>query len=255
LAHWIDQLEYRALEHSIRLLLLRVDLHLTDGKQGAARLLLKQVERLLPDQPEFDQQNLQAAFLIAQATLSFQMGDYVQARVFSQQALTLLPADEIELRGKASLRLGVCLCVSGDPAVGIAHLQRTLLLWKYTPDVRQMAQLHSALSNAYDMLDNSLLSLHHCTRALQFWERLRDEAGKINCLNSMGVTKLRQGAYSESEAVYLQVLELSREQFQRGKAYALIGLAGVYQKQHLYERSLAILEDGLELAVNWETTI
>lgn len=246
-ARWIDSLPATTLTRFPRLLLARADIHLMLGEQVRALPLLEAVEEQLARQPDVI---LQAALLLAHGAACFQSGEYAKAQTLSEQVLALLPADEIELRARACLRLGVCANVSGNVAVGITRLQQALHLWEHNTEVHHTAQLHGMLANAYDMIGNYALSEHHRLRALRSWDHLHNDIGKINTLIGMGVTKHRQGAYDEAETVFQQALTLSRGSlnFQRGKAYALVSLGDLYQDQDKYEQALAMIENGLALA-------
>jgi len=250
LARWIDMLPSTTMECYPQLLLARAEIYLMLSQYTLALPLLEQVNKATTNQLSGEGRTLQAALLIARSSACFQSGDYSQAQSLSQEALALLPADEVQLRGKAYLRLGVCANMEGNVTAGIAQLQHALHLWGQNTEIHQTASLHDMLANAYDMVGNYALSEHHRARALRCYEHLGNEVGKVNSLIGMGVTKQRQGAFPEAEAAFQQALTLARESlgFQRGEAYALVSLGDLYLDQDLYTQALAAIEDGLTLA-------
>ena len=251
LARWIDELSSLARVHYPRLLLIRAGIHLMVGDHTSALSLLdsasSSITRLVD--PE-DIAQLQVEIMTLRSKALFQCGDYHQALILCQQVQELLPADEVKLRADVHMRLGVCANLLGDFTTGIAQLQKALQLWGRHTIERQTAEVHSALASAYSLLGNFALAEHHISRAIMCWDQLHDEWGKINNVIRQGVIKQRQGALTEAEAAFTQALTLARGpiHFQRGEAYALVDLGEIYQEQGLYDRSLAVTEDGLALA-------
>lgn len=254
LARWIDALPTEITTRYPKLLLIRARTYLLSGEYALALPLLALASEAIMRQPPVVDANeiplLQASIAIAQSKALFQMGEYAQAQQLCQQIIEQVPANETILHAEAHTRLGMCANVQGNFAVGIVHLQKALQLWGRNSERRQTAELHSALASAYSLIGNFALAEHHHSRATRCWDRLQDERGKVDSLTRLALIKFRQGELAEAEALLQQALTIARSNvgFRRGAAYALVNLGEIYQDQGLYDRSLAVTEDGLALA-------
>ncbi|HZU66457.1 MAG TPA: BTAD domain-containing putative transcriptional regulator [Ktedonobacteraceae bacterium] len=254
LARWINALPAATVERYPRLLLARANIHLALGEYVSALPLLEKADQALSAQAEGIAEDevpvLRAQIALARGSALFQAGEYAQAQALCHQVLAQLPPQQVRLRAEAHHRLGICSNMRGDFSTGILELQHALQLWQREGTVRQVAHLHSMLANAYGMLGKHTLSEHHRTRAIQCWESLNDEWGKVDNLIGLGVTKQRQGEFAAAEQVLTQALAIARGpiRFRRGEAYALVSLGDVYQDQGCYDHALSMIEDGLTLA-------
>ena len=254
LAHWIDALPNEAVRYHPRLLIIRAKIYLMLGEYTNALPLLSTASEILTQPSSVVDADeiplLQGEIGIAQGKALFQLGEYQQAQILSQQVLERLPVDEVTLRAAAHLRLGVCANLLGDFTTGVAELQKALQLWGRHAQVRETADLHSALVSAYSLLGNFALAEHHLSRAIRIQEHLNDTWCQVDNSIRMGLLKWRQGRFAESETAYQQALTLARGtiHFQRGEAYALVNSGKLYQDQDLYHEALTVSEDGLELA-------
>lgn len=250
-ARWLDQLPGTVQEGNPSLMLTRAYIHLSQGETAEAMPLLDRLCLLVsPDDPEADGSalTLLAEIYITQSLAAYNMGDYSQTQALCEKALTLLPADERELRTRAYQRLGVCASYLGDSLTGIAQMQKALQLWGHKTEALQTALLHGSLATAYTLIGNYALAEHHRTRAITIYERIGDTHGKVNSIVSMAIIQRNKGALNEAEALLLEALTLSRQvHFQRGEAYVLASLGNVYQDQGHPEKALVILEDCLDL--------
>jgi LuxR family maltose regulon positive regulatory protein len=256
LAHWIDALPVAIRADHPRLLLVRASTHLALGAYREALPLLDEAEAALTrsatgleTESESEPDGF-AELVLARAAALFQAGKYEQARQICQDLLEKIAPDALHLRAQALQRMGTSACLLGRYGIGLKELQYSLELWKQTSDQRHIAQLHHLLANAYGLQGQQGLAAHHHSRALQSWEILRDEWGKVESLIGLGVTKQRQGDLVEAEAVLSEALKRARNdlRFHRGEAYALVSLGELYLEQQDYERALVSLEDGLHLA-------
>lgn len=254
-ADWIDALPQEVVVRHPGLLLARATIFLSTREHTAALPLLDQAftaSRELQDQDPM----LKAELLIARGTMLFQQGEYRKAQELCEQVLALIPEDEPPLCAEAHLRMGICSCLLGKFQMGIAELQQALLLRGCEKATRQTARLHSALSAAYDLIGHFVLAEHHQMRAIQCWEQLADEWGKLNNVLELGVLKLSQCAYAEAERIFTQVLAETRIPmgFRSIKAYALHDLGELYLDTGRYQNSLSVLQDALLLGRQLEDT-
>ena len=257
LAHWIDTIPPPTSHQCPQLLLIRSDIYLRQGNHNAALPLLDEADRVVQimnnQASSFTAYHLpilQTEIAIARSTILFQQREYLQSQFICQQVLANLPADEIMLRAKGYMRLGLCHILLGDFTSGITQIQKALQLWGRHTIRRQTADGHSALASAYSLQGNFVLAEHHVNRALACWNQLQDIWGKIDNLVSLGNIRLRQGASDEAETIFQEALSLARGpiRFQRGQAYALSSLGVCYQIQERYESALKVTEEALALA-------
>lgn len=254
LVRWIDRLPTQTTMHYPRVMLIRAHIYLVQGDHTNALALLDTVSQIISRQPavadedEIDQLRLES--MVLRCAVLFRCSEYHQVQSLCQQILAALPADEVKLRAKIHYSLGVSSNLLGDFTTGIAQLQKALQLWGRHATGRQAAEVHSALASAYSLLGNFALAEHHISRAIACWDQLHDQWGKINNIIRLGLIKQRQGALSDAENAFIEALTLARGaiQFLRGQAYALVNLGELYQDQGQYEKSLAMIEDGLALA-------
>lgn len=248
LAQWIDTLPEATIRKYLRLLLIRATIFLEESALSNVQELLAQALLALPAGP--DTWSLQAEIFLAQAKVCMQQGDYTQAQDLSSQALQRLASDEIELRASAHQIRGSCAAYLNNFNMSITELQQALQLYEPTTKTRQVGKVHTMLANFYGMTGHNALSEHHRMRAIQCWEKLNDDWGRIDDLLGLGAIKDRQG-YSEAAAqLFTQALTLSRGtlQYECGEAYALANFGDLYQNQNRVPQALVSYEDSLSLA-------
>lgn len=254
LTRWINMLSPATIARFPKLRLINANLALLASDHARALSLLEELEtsltRTASDSDSDDVPLLKAECIILRSKALFQRGEYDQVQVLCRDVLEHLPVDEVKLRAETHTRLGICANLLGDFTTGITQLQKALQLWGRQTLGRQTAEIHSALASAYSLMGNFALAEYYITRAIACWEQLHDEWGKIYNIIRLGLIKQRQGAFIEAEDAFMQALKLARNtiNFARGQAYALVNLGELYQEQGLYERSLAVTEDGLALA-------
>ena len=257
IARWIDAFPTITTNHYPKLLLIRANIYLRQGDFQSVPSLLSAadtaMQALMSQASTLDTQNfpaLKAEIAIIRSKILYRQREYQQSRFVCEQVLDSLPADEVALRAETYMRLGVCHILLGDFTAGIAQIQKALQLWGRHAIQRQTADGHSILARAYCLLGNFALAEHHMSRALACWDQLQDSLGKIDNLIRAGNIKVRQGAFSEAEAIFQQALALARGpvHYQRGEAYALDCLGILYQRQEHYERALEVTEEALALA-------
>lgn len=256
LAHWIDTLPTATLNRYPKLFLIRVGIFLRQGNLLAVPSLLAAadaaVQALIEQGSTLEAQNLpalQAEIAITRSKMLFRQREYQQSLLICEPVLVSLPADEVTLRAETCMRLGVCHILLGDFTAGIAQIQKALQLWGRHAIRLQTADGHSILARSYCLLGNFALAEHHMSRAIACWDQLQDSFGKVDNLIRAGNIKVRQGAFSEAEALFGQALALARGlvQYKRGEAYALDCLGIFYQRQERYERALEVTEEALAL--------
>ena len=253
LAHWIDMLPISVFERFPRLLLSRANIHLTKREPEKATPLLGKAYLLLTDDASSSDNDIPvttlAEILVAQGTISFMGGDYLQTQHFCQQALKLLPVDENELRAKAYQRLGMCASLLDDCTTGIMYMQQALQLWGHNTERLETALLHGYLANAYSLIGNYALAETHRTRAIASCTWLGDTPGKINNMIGMAIMKRNKGALNEAASMLNETLTMARDtQFKSGEAYSLENLGEIYLDQGLLEKALVTTEDALATA-------
>ena len=248
LARWIDVLPEEIVSRHPQILLIRAQIFLEASELEQVQSLLDRAQTALQWTPESS--SLLTEVYLAHAMLLMQQGEYARARELAQQALVMLPADKRALRANAHQLLGSCAAYFNDFTTSITELQQALQILGYTTGTRQVAKLHTMLANFYGIIGNNPLSEHHRTRAIQCWDRLNDEWGRIDNLIGLGSTRQRQGRLLEAEQVYIKALEASRRiaHYPCGEAYALANLGDLYQAQEQYQTALPLYEDGLNLA-------
>lgn len=256
-ARWIDAFPAQTTNRYPKLLLVRANIYLRQGDLHAVPPLLATaetaVQALMSQASPLDTQNLpavQAEISIIRSKILFRQREYQQGQLLCQQVLAHLPADEVELRADAHMRLGLCHILLGDFTAGIAQIQKALQLWGRHVIQRQTADGHSVLARAYSLLGNFSLAEHHMTRSRACWDQLQDSWGKIDNLVRLGALKVRQGAFAEAETILQEALTLASGpiHYLRGQAYALDCLGIFYQRQERYERALEVTEEALALA-------
>jgi LuxR family transcriptional regulator, maltose regulon positive regulatory protein len=250
LADWIDALPPETMSQHGRLLLARANIFLTTGDFAHAESLLAAADKAIKSNTD-ETAKLRVEILIARAALLFQSCEYHQAQEVSWQVLDMLDANEANLRAEVYLRLGVCGCMLCDFAAGIVAFRQALQLKLNGRETRQIARLHNALANAYDMVGLHTLSEHHRVRALRCWEHLDEIWGKVDSFVGSGLTKRLQGNYSEAERLFREAIQMAQGNvhYLPGEAYALVNLGETYLDQGYYQQALQVLEDGLALAV------
>ncbi|MEO7020990.1 MAG: tetratricopeptide repeat protein [Ktedonobacteraceae bacterium] len=250
-AYWIDQLPLTVQVRYPSLLLARAYIYVSRGETTEALLLLDRLQMLVSldgSGIDADALTLHAEIYITRSVAFYNMGDYAQTQALCEKALTLLPADERELRARAYQRLGICASFFGDSLTGIAQMQKALQLWGHKTEALQTALLHGSLATAYSLVGNYALAEHHRARAIMMYDRLGDMQGKINSMVGMAITKRNKGSLDEAEAHLNEALMLSRHMhFQRGEAYVLVNLGNVYQDQGRLKEALVTIEDCLDL--------
>lgn len=250
---WISLLPKEFVKQNPRLLLILATIHWIEGEYQQVAPLLGEVEVLLNAGDTIDQSLLPLALAelyILRGNLFFNQGNFLHAQESCQQALTLIPSEQINLSIRAYQCLGVCMVVgSGQIFQGIIQLQRALQLSSSQQEVQQTAVLHRQLGSAYKWIGNYLLAEHYQRRALHIWEKLGNSRGVINSLTSMGQLKRSQGQTQEAESLFIQALQLARDtyHFTSGEAYALIGLGELFCDLGEYAQALVYLEDVLNL--------
>jgi len=253
LARYIDMFPPATLTRYPRLMLIRAHIYLLVGEHTRGLSLLDEMSKAISQHAAIveleDLPLLQIESTILRSKALFQRGDYKQAQELCQQVQERLPADEIRLRVEIHTRLGICANLTGQYIIGIAQLQKALQLWGRHTIGYQTAEIHGALASTYSLIGNFALAEHHIARATTCWEQLHDERGKINNVIRFGLIKRRQGAFSEAEDAFTQALNQAQTfHLQRVQAYALFNMGELYQHQELYEKSLTLLENGLNLA-------
>jgi LuxR family maltose regulon positive regulatory protein len=258
LTRWIDALPFGTIMKYPELLLVQANTYLRLSKYIQALPILTMASEVLKQQPslvdEDERPLLQAAISIASSEALFEVGEYRKAQQLCLELIEQVAADEVALHAEAHTLLGVCSNVQGNYNLGIAHLQKALLLWGRDSERAQTAKLHNTLARTYGLIGNYALAEHHLSRAAKCWDRLQDNWGKVNNLLNMGMIKQRQGEYGYAEACFKQALTMARNlvYFRRGEAYALANLGDLYLIQGNYHQALASTEDGLTIARHLE---
>jgi LuxR family transcriptional regulator, maltose regulon positive regulatory protein len=254
-ARWLALLPEHIVQQDPWLLLLQANIYLARNEYTQVQPLLNTVESLLENvSPEQDRSRfllLPIELRLARSKFLFYQGDFQTARELCQEALILLPVDELYLRMRVHHRLGVCFIVgNGYIHEGILQLQHALQLSSTQKNDRQTATLCRLLASAYSWMGNYVLADYHQMRALQTWEKLNEPWGITNSLTSMGLLKLRQGSTTEAEEVLLKALHMAQTiyHFTSGEAYALVALGECYCNMAQYMKALPYLEEGLHLA-------
>ncbi len=248
-ASWIDELPQEIVVRHPGLLLARATIFLSTGEYEAAKPLLDQVSAVSREYYNAEP-SLEAELLITHGAMLFQQGDYQAAHELCKQALILAPEDDLPLCAEAHLRLGLCFCLQGKFQDGITALQRALLLRDCEKATRQTARLHSALASAYQHISHLVLSEHHQMRAMQCWEQLADEWGKLDSMLGLGIIRVYQCAYAEAEQIFTEVLAAARGpiRYRSIEAYVLVNLGGLYLDQNRYQEALNALGESLSLS-------
>jgi LuxR family transcriptional regulator, maltose regulon positive regulatory protein len=248
IAQWIDALPAEITKEYPRLLLIRANIFLEASELTHAQPLLEQALATL--QKTQVASSLQAEILLAQAKLLLQQGQYHQAQSLCKQALTLLSDDEIDLCALAHQLLGSCAAYLNNFTDCVVELQQALQLYQYHTRTHQVAKIHTLLANSYGVTGHVALSEHHRTRAIQHWESIHDEWGKIDNIIGLGAIKERQGERAEAERLFMQALDSSRGtlHYGCGEAYALANLGDLYQNRAAFHEALAAFEDSLVLS-------
>ena len=253
LVDWIDSLPIEIVDRYPYLLVVHAHIHLLLGQHDQAQSLLEKALASInqPAMMENDEiQSLQVDINVIRSSVLFQIGDYSQAQELCEQSLDLLAFDQVSLRAQIHLRLGLCANMTGRWSIGVTELQRALRLIGNAPIDRQIAQLHNTLANTYGILGKHVLAEHHRSYAFRCWDELKDEWGKADSLVSLGVTRHRQGSFTEAETALKQALitACGSIHYLRGQAYARVSLGDLYLDQEDYERSLTMTQEGLALA-------
>ncbi|HET8846990.1 MAG TPA: hypothetical protein VFN35_36345, partial [Ktedonobacteraceae bacterium] len=249
LISWLDLLPTNVQERYPALLLMHARLCLMKYKLEDAHIFIEKALAALARLPQNETATIRSEALIIKSAALFQAGDYLATKQLCEQALAMLSLDERELRARAYQRLGACHCLLGQSITGVAYLQQALQLWGHDTEARQTALLHMYLANAYSNLGNYALAEHHRLRAIHGFDYINDIWGKIHGLIGLGATKRLWGMLSEAEKIIQQALDLARSTaFLSGQAYALLNLGEIYQDQSNYAQSLAMIEEGLEIA-------
>ena len=247
-AQWIDALPTETTKEYPRLLLIRANIFLEASELTRAQPLLEQALATLHRTQVAS--SLQAEILLAQAKLLLQQGQYSQARDLCKQALTLLPDTEIDACALAHQLLGSCAAYLNNFTDCVVELQQALQIYQYRKRTHQVAKIHTLLANSYGVTGHVALSEHHRMRAIQYWESIHDEWGKIDNIIGLGAIKERQGERAESERLFLQALDSSRGtlHYECGEAYALANLGDIYQNRDAFHEALVAFEDSLALS-------
>lgn len=255
LQHWIEVLSEATTSYYPKLSLIQAHIYLRNSELDKALPLLQRITTQLNNpSPQIAAPEelplLQAELAIDRAYALILQGKYLQAQQLCQQALTNLPADEVVLKAQAHLHFGICAELLGNPSVKIVHYQKALQLWGRHTVSYLTAGGHSSLAVTYRRLGHFALAEHHSARATACWEQLQDTRGMVNHLIVRAYLAWDQGRLDEAEHLLQEALELSGNplHLHRLQGYVLVSLGEFYQDQRLYDRSLAVTEEGLALA-------
>ncbi|GCE15736.1 BTAD domain-containing putative transcriptional regulator [Tengunoibacter tsumagoiensis] len=252
MVQWMNKFPVDVVERDPFLLVVCAKIHLLKHETEQCDALIEKGLSLLEAESSDAKQGsavLKAEMYIIKSNILFRSGNYYQASQMSQQALTLLPSEERELKGQAYQYMGACACLSGNCKAGITYLQQALRLWNQNAEGRQISLLHMYLANAYNIVGNYTLAEYHRKRSIQKFECLGDIGGKVHSLIGLSTTIRLKGMGQEAEEILQKALLLSRQSnFSSGEAYALLALGEFYQDTGNYEQSLSVIEDGLLLA-------
>lgn len=253
LARWIDALTPDALDHSPELLLIRANIYIYGHEYSQAQILLKQALYVFRHQLPFAEKEcsplLEAEMLVAESTVLFHLGDYLQVQTLCQQALARLPADEQRLCASVYHRLGTCSCILGNLQEGTAQFHQALHLWGHHTSDDLVADIHCSLANAYSLQSNSALAEHHRSRASSIYEQTGNMRSNINNMIWKAISLRNRGEFAEAEKLFLEVIEKAQqEQFLSGQAYAYFSLGETYLDQDRFEEALHATADALAQA-------
>lgn len=259
LTSWLQALPQNIRENSPRLLLIEATVALSRGQYTLAFPLLEKVSALLAEPAsgclagEVDY--LQAEANILRSRALYQAGEYFQAQTLCTQTLQALPAQEVELRAEAKLRIGICATLLGDFPTGTHSLQEVLYNWQHELPPHQVAEIHGVLVNTYYLIGNFPLAEHHLARALTYCEQFQDEQGMVNNLTRKGILSREQGRYEEAEADLREALVLARRSVsaRSSEVYVLANLGFLHLEQGRYAQALQFYEDALKLACDFKS--
>ncbi len=253
LVRWIDSLNPDVLDHFPQLLLIRANIHIHGHEYIQAHTLLKQAIYALHHQLPLSEKErsplLEAEMLVAESTVLFHLGDYLQAQILCQQALTQLPVDEQRLCASVYHRLGTCSCILGNLQEGTAQFHQALHLWGHHTSDNLVADIHCSLANTYSLQSNSALAEHHRSRASSIYEQTGNMRSNINNMIWKAISLRNRGEFAEAEKLFLEVIEKAQqEQFLSGQAYAYFSLGETCLDQDRFEDALHATADALALA-------
>jgi LuxR family transcriptional regulator, maltose regulon positive regulatory protein len=247
---WLDALPQAIWENHPQLLVLWATLYLEQGQQMLAIPLLDRVTALIPQELTNGLNDIYAQIAILKSKAFCQLGDYAQAEDLCNQVLLFLPEHEQTLRSAATLRLGICANLQGQFLKGITYLHQARACWANQPPPSQGIEISMALANTYYWMGNLELARYHLHHVLEDCEQIHDISGKGNALILRGLIAQDEGLLSEAEAVFSEVLKISKMALheQRNQAYALGNLASLALEQGNYLQALDFAHKGLPLA-------
>jgi predicted ATPase/uncharacterized protein HemY len=190
-----------------------------------------------------------ARMLIFLGALSTAQGDYLAAKRFLEQSLSLYEELNDRWGIAASLNaLGVSAKDRGDYSAALDHFQRSLAAWRTLPDRLSTARCLSNLASLAKAQGDYSHAQAALQEATQIFQEVRDPSGAAWSMNQQGDIEREQGNLETAGDFYQRALQAFRAAADRwGAARSLADLGSVYCQQKNYEAAQIAYREALDL--------
>ena len=149
---------------------------------------------------------------IHSASLSYQMGDYVQAEALAQRGLDLLGAKgSLAARAEGYLLLGAAQDAQGKSLAGLAAYQTSLKLWSSQNDTYQMARVNNNIGAVYFNRDEWSRAFEIYEDVYRFFsEQVEDQHRLASAATNLGLLAYNRGNYDVARRYHTQAIAIAQ---------------------------------------------
>jgi predicted ATPase/class 3 adenylate cyclase/Tfp pilus assembly protein PilF len=192
---------------------------------------------------------LRATALKGGGNLALHQGEYGQAAVFYEEALSLFRVldDKQGIAGTLT-NLGIVMYRQDDCERATVLFEEAVTLARVHGDTLQIARTLGNLASVYGRQGDSAREASLYEEALALFRAAGDRQGVAAALDNLGLVAARQGEYARAAALHEESLTIARELGDRhAVVVSLVNLGSMAQRQHDYRRSETLLREALLL--------
>ncbi len=245
---WIDALPPAVLAEHPALMIFRAKVHTEAGELPQSAALLEQCRQAFLARGDA----IGASHALTQvAVVHRYRGRLREAISTSREALALAGERDALTQVQASREIGICHCMMGQYAQGLAELSAALDAARAAADDVNAAYIALDMGTAEVSQGRLLEARQHYQQALFYWRRTGNEGTLALTLQNLGMVHHHLGQYTEAEDHFHEALaKAGRASDNRSLAYALTSLADLYRDTQRYGEAIAAYRQAQQVAAD-----
>lgn len=206
--------------------------------KGELRTATTYLKKAIEIDEEIGSNNLSASLLNLGTTYS-DLGDFDEAVVYIERALTIAKADKNEQRIAYSLNnLGTIYNHQGNYPLALDHFNQSLSIHEKLGDSISIAHNLSNMAIIYKVQKNSEKAIMYYVKSLGIYQRINNRHGVSSTLNGIGTIHEDVGDYQSALNYYFDALRIGKEVGANSETpYILNNIGGIYLAYKDYDKS------------------